>query len=77
MIRHFLKNLRDFANLIEFSFILLYFLFKKHPEGPTQYMPPDVGPPPFAQMWNQEAAPPMVPYPELMGFPCTDLGIYQ
>lgn len=35
---------------------------------------PDVGPPPFTPIWNQEVPPPMVSYPELMGFPCSDLG---
>lgn len=35
---------------------------------------PEMGPPPFAQMWNQEQPPPMVSYPELIGFPCSDLG---
>lgn len=29
---------------------------------------------PFTPMWGQEPAPQMVPYPDLMGFPCTDLG---
>lgn len=34
----------------------------------------EMGPPPFAQMWTQEQPPPMVSYPELIGFPCSDLG---
>lgn len=36
----------------------------------------DVMPPPFTTaIWNhQEQPPPMVSYPELMGFPCSDLG---
>lgn len=51
---------------------LFSFTFQ-HPEGPS-YMS-DVVPPPFTPaMWNQEQPPPMVSYPELMGFPCSDLG---
>lgn len=35
----------------------------------------EVMPPPFTTaIWNQEQPPPMVSYPELMGFPCSDLG---
>lgn len=34
----------------------------------------EVGQPPFTPMWNQEANPPMVSYPELIGFPCSDIG---
>lgn len=35
----------------------------------------EVMPPPFTpSIWNQEQPPPMVSYPELMGFPCSDLG---
>lgn len=35
----------------------------------------DVVSPPFTpSIWNQEQPPPMVSYPEIMGFPCSDLG---
>lgn len=33
---------------------------------------PDVAP--FTPIWGQEPTPPIVSYPELMGFPCSDLG---
>lgn len=45
---------------------ILYF---QHAEGPFI---PDAAP--FTPIWGQDPAPPIVPYPELMGFPCSDLG---
>lgn len=55
-------------------FLSIYFVRKQHTEG-APYMS-DVMPPPFTTaIWNhQEQPPPMVSYPELMGFPCSDLG---
>ncbi|XP_031633707.1 protein Fer3-like [Contarinia nasturtii] len=47
----------------------------QHPEGPS-YMS-DVVPPTFTpSIWSQEQPPPMVSYPELMGFPCSDLALW-
>lgn len=31
---------------------------------------------PFTPIWNQDPAPPIVSYPELMGFPCSDLALW-
>lgn len=51
-----------------------YIYVQQHTEGPP-YMS-EVVPPPFTpSIWNQEQPPPMVSYPELMGFPCSDLGV--
>lgn len=44
----------------------------QHVEGTTSYMS-DV---PFTPIWNQDPAPPIVSYPELMGFPCSDLALW-
>lgn len=60
----------DFDKICFWS--IVFFFSQHHPEGPS-YMS-DVPPPFPPAMWNQEQPPPMVSYPELMGFPCTDLG---
>lgn len=53
--------------------IKLIFSLQQHPEGPS-YMTDVVSPPFTPSIWNQEQPPPMVSYPEIMGFPCSDLG---